>query len=243
MPKRMTVTEKWNDEWFINLSPQAKVIWQYLLDNCDLAGVCEINVELMRFRIKFSPQVDVMKHLNELNEMAEKIGMEPRIEWFSDNRKCWVKNFIRIQYGILTQNSSTHRGVMKVITNHSLSKGLPKGFETLIGALKVKNKVKVKNIYTNTKELNIPFDAFWNLYDKKTDRVPCEKKWKALSDDERKAAMEFIPKYKQATPIKQYRKNPQTFLYNRGWLDEIITQEPEKQNGMQPGSRPLIKLN
>lgn len=242
----MTVTEKWNDEWFINLSPQAKVIWQYLLDNCDLAGVCEINVELMRFRIKFSPNVDVIKHLNELNEMAEKIGMEPRIEWFEDNRKCWVKNFIRIQYGILTQNSSTHRGVLKVINNHAHSKGLPKGFVTLIGALKVKNKNKVKyNIVSNNtntpKELNIPFDKFWNLYDKKNDRDKCEKKWQAMSDQERTAAIEFIPKYIQATPIKQYRKNPQTFLYNKGWLDEIVIQDQETQTQI-PTGRKLVKL-
>jgi hypothetical protein len=252
MPKRMTVTEKWNDEWFINLSPQAKVIWQYLLDNCDLAGVCEINLELMRFRIKFSPNVDVMKHLNELNEMAQKIGMEDRVEWFTDNRKCWVKNFIRVQYGVLTQNSSTHRGVLKVINNHALTKGLPKGFETLIGTLKnkVKNKNKVKYNILNTnntpKELNIPFDAFWNLYDKKRDRDKCEAKWKALSDQERTAAMEFIPKYISATPIKQYRRDPQTFLYNRGWLDEIIVQE-EKNDSPKieqiPTGRKLVKIS
>ena len=33
---------------------------------------------------------------------------------------------------------------------------------------------------------------------------------------------EYIPKYKQAQPDKQYRKNPETFLRNRSWEDELI---------------------
>jgi hypothetical protein len=70
--------------------------------------------------------------------------------------------------------------------------------------------------------LNISFEDFWNLYDKKVGN--CEKisaKWKALTDTERNAIMEYLPKYKQAKPDKQYRKNPETFLNNKSWNDEL----------------------
>lgn len=31
------------------------------------------------------------------------------------------------------------------------------------------------------KEINIPFDYFWSMYDKKIDRAKCEKKWQRLT--------------------------------------------------------------
>jgi uncharacterized protein YdaU (DUF1376 family) len=71
--------------------------------------------------------------------------------------------------------------------------------------------------------INIDFIFFWDLYDKKIglkDKI--EKKWSSLTDDERQLAIEYIHKYKKAQPDKQYRKNPETFLNNKSWNDEII---------------------
>ena len=45
--------------------------------------------------------------------------------------------------------------------------------------------------------------------------------------------MEHIPKYKQAQPDKKFRKNPETFLNNKSWNDEII-EDTEKQEGKFP---------
>ena len=36
--KRFTNTDKWRDEWFIELSKDNKLIWNYLCDNCTNAG-------------------------------------------------------------------------------------------------------------------------------------------------------------------------------------------------------------
>lgn len=73
------------------------------------------------------------------------------------------------------------------------------------------------------KEINIPFGDFWNLYEKKRgNAAKLEAKWNKLKDEERQAIMDYIPKYKQAQPDKQYRKDPATFLNNRAWEDEII---------------------
>lgn len=70
--------------------------------------------------------------------------------------------------------------------------------------------------------INVPFAKFWDLYDKKVEREKVEKKWKKLTDAEREAIMLYIPKYKLAQPNKQYRKNPDTFLNNKSWQDELI---------------------
>jgi len=67
-----------------------------------------------------------------------------------------------------------------------------------------------------------PFDDFWNLYDKKVAKTDCQETYAKISLKDRKAIFDYIPKYKQAQPDKQYRKNPLTFLHQRAWEDEII---------------------
>jgi hypothetical protein len=78
------------------------------------------------------------------------------------------------------------------------------------------------------KPVNIPFEAFWELYDKKVDSHSCKKKWARLSDKDREAAMKYIPGYKKAQPDKKFRKNPLTYLNRMGWEDELIKAETEK---------------
>lgn len=72
------------------------------------------------------------------------------------------------------------------------------------------------------KELNIPFDAFWDAYKKKVgEKGKLSKKWSKLKDEERVLIMDYVPKYVMATPDKKFRKNPETFLNNKSWLDEL----------------------
>lgn len=66
------------------------------------------------------------------------------------------------------------------------------------------------------------FDAFWNLYDKKMGKIKVKAKWDKLSKADKKAIMDYLPKYVESTPDKQYRKHPLTFLNQEGWNDEII---------------------
>lgn len=78
---------------------------------------------------------------------------------------------------------------------------------------------QVKDEYT--------FERAWNLYDKKVGcKAKLEKKWNSMSLKDRKAAIEYIPLYVISQPDKQYRKNFQTFLNQRGWEDELIGATP-----------------
>ena len=76
----------------------------------------------------------------------------------------------------------------------------------------------------------IPFDQFWNLYDKKIGKDKCENKWKNISEDERQKIIDHVPKYKIAQPEKQFRKNPETYLNNKSWNDEIIKTDESRNN-------------
>jgi len=82
------------------------------------------------------------------------------------------------------------------------------------------NRNKNKNIDIN---VNIDFEIFWNEYDKKIgDKKKLKAKWNKLTDEERQDAMNYLDLYKQSAPDKQFRKNPETFLNNKSWNDEII---------------------
>ncbi len=67
------------------------------------------------------------------------------------------------------------------------------------------------------------FENFWNDYDKKVgDRKKIEKKYNSISENDRLLIKEHIPKYKESQPEKQFRKNPETYLNQKSWNDEII---------------------
>lgn len=76
--------------------------------------------------------------------------------------------------------------------------------------------------YNDACDITCPFEKFWDLYDKKVGRPKCEKLWHKLSMKERVDCLNYIPLYKQAQPEKCYRKNPETFLRNKSWNDELI---------------------
>lgn len=78
-----------------------------------------------------------------------------------------------------------------------------------------------KNVKKETP--TVEFEEFWNLYDKKTcDKKKTFSRWKKLTEKEKKLIFETLPAYIKSTPVKQYRKNPLTYLNSSGWEHEII---------------------
>lgn len=74
-----------------------------------------------------------------------------------------------------------------------------------------------------------PFESFqnwWKLYDKEVNKFSCERLWAKMTEDQRQKALSHTPKYVDSTPDKSYRKNPETYLQNESWNDEIIVKAP-----------------
>lgn len=85
------------------------------------------------------------------------------------------------------------------------------------------------DVIDTTNQINIDFDFFWSEYDKKVgNKEKLKKKWEKLSENDRQLIMDYIPDYKEAQPDKAFRKNPETFLNNKSWNDEIIKKLPHK---------------
>lgn len=99
------------------------------------------------------------------------------------------------------------------------------------GTTKIEPVTSNQEPVTNTnddgeKVLNIPFDTFWKTYAKSVAKDKCEAKWKNLSNKVREQIMQHLPAYVASTPVKKFRKDPYTYLNNKGWLDDIIVDEP-----------------
>jgi uncharacterized protein YdaU (DUF1376 family) len=102
----------------------------------------------------------------------------------------------------------------------------------------------MENVNVNKdKNINIDFDFFWNDYDKKVgDKSRLKSKWNKLSDNDRNQIMNYLPLYIEAVPDKQFRKNPETFLNNKSWLDEIVKRTNPDYNKQSYAEREFAKL-
>ncbi len=92
--------------------------------------------------------------------------------------------------------------------------------------LETETETVTETITVNEIEVEIypGFDDFWNLYDKKRGRrKQIENKWSRLNQNTKEMIMVHLPKYIESTPDKSFRKDPQTYLNQEAWLDEIIT--------------------
>ena len=85
-------------------------------------------------------------------------------------------------------------------------------------SVNVKDKINTEPLGS----LSESFETFWNLYDKKVDRVVCEKKWAKIKPSLHDTIFDHVKRYVAATPDKQIRKNPETYLNREAWENEII---------------------
>jgi len=103
-----------------------KLFWFYLLDNCDHAGIWEVDIKLAAFQIEV--ELDESEILNTFNRKI--VPFKPG-KWF-------VPKFIVYQYGELNKSNRAHLSVIKILTKYKLYKGLNEveqgAYSTLEGA-------------------------------------------------------------------------------------------------------------
>lgn len=151
MAKRFTDSNKWDDAWFLELKPELKLFWFYLLDKCDHAGIWKVNFRLASFLTGVTlSQGDVLSVLN------NRVRVIRDDIWF-------LPKFIEFQYGALNQKNRAHASVIKILSSYNLInkqgalKGLydnPKGVKD-----KDKDKDKVKDKDKDKENSNQPLRA------------------------------------------------------------------------------------
>lgn len=78
------------------------------------------------------------------------------------------------------------------------------------------------------------FLLWWKMYDKQINRKKCLNLWLKLTEKERKDCIAKTPLYVSSTSDnKQFRKNPETFLRNKSFYDEVIIRDKTEQQRNQ----------
>jgi len=221
----------WRDEFVESLTPEQKFFYLYLLtnDRTTQCGIYEITTKQMCYDTGYNEDT-----IKKLIVFFVEIG---KIRYSINTKEMALKNWVKY-------NDSNSPKVRACIDKE---------------LLKVKDRVLIQYIYsmdTHTQEeeeqeeekeqeqdINIDFEWFWDEYDKKVGmKDKLKRKWNNLTDQERQNAMNYIEIYKQSIPDKQFRKNPESFLNNKSWNDEIINRSITTSNKLSYTQREAIAL-
>lgn len=143
--KRFTETGKWLDPWFRKLSPKLKLLWGYICDTCDPAGVFELDADMASMQIG---EIIVDDDLRELETRLRKLP----------SGRMLIVNFIPFQYGELSTECRPHKVVFDAIKKHKLQypiNTLSEGVEYPTGLEKDKDKTGKGSAEGKTKD-NLP---------------------------------------------------------------------------------------
>ena len=109
MAKRFTDTDKWKKGFIRSLSPKFKLLWLYILDDCNHAGIWETDFEVASIRIG-----------SKVTEKEASQVFASQIKIFDNGDKWFVAKFIDFQYGTLNENSRPHAAVIKLLDRYDV---------------------------------------------------------------------------------------------------------------------------
>ncbi len=243
MTIRFTLAEKWQDKWFRQLKPIEKLLFLYICDNCNIAGIWEIDLEQAAFSI--GSELGVIQGAYK--------GLTRGYEQLNETH-IWVKNFLKHQRNLpLNPNNAAHAAIINLLLPYkSLSenilqllstediKGLTRGLQSPLsisiskgkGKSRSKGNGKTMSIFNESRKLfggikrgnQIEFDNFckkhkdWeNILPLLKPAVEAQIKWR------QEANGEFQPPW----------KNFQTWINQSCWSEETPNTKPAAKTTSQ----------
>ena len=176
MSKRFTDTNKWRKIWFRGLKPVEKCFWLYLCDNCDHAGIWEVDFELAQIFI--GEPLDIPSIQLSFKKQYEELG---------GGKKWFLHDFVEFQYGELNEHNRDHASVISILKNEGAYKGLIRSLEAHKDKDKDKDKDK-EGVWGNNEEV------------KKRSKV------QKLTDEEWLESLKSNPAYVGIDVIELYHK-------------------------------------
>lgn len=107
---RITDTNKWQDEWFLSLSPYGKLVFMFLCDNCNDAGFYSLSSKFMMKQLKI-PNEDVVEATREISE---------KIIFNHKRKKIWIINFLFYQKQLPLDISNQNHKKIKLMLEKNL---------------------------------------------------------------------------------------------------------------------------
>lgn len=111
MSLRFTDTNKWDDDWFLGLSPLHKLIHAYLYDKCDVAGIWRVGMTDLTFRTGATAD-DWRDYLT---------AAKDRLLILAGGKTVWLINFIPDQNprGLTPRNPTVSGIVRSLVKNEA----------------------------------------------------------------------------------------------------------------------------
>lgn len=207
----MTDSLKWGKEWFQDLKPDHKLVWLYMLDNCDAAGCYAINWKLLEFQI--GKKIDQDECIRALSK---------NIAIFDNDTKIFIPDFIEFQYNCtvneLNAENNAHKGVLRIVEKFNLltllgaKEGLGRGLIAPLYMYKDKDKDKDKE-----KDKRIEkkaFAEFVTMTEEENAKLEAE-----YGPDKTKKAIDKLNGYKGSTG-KKYKSD---YLAIRSWVMDSLS--------------------
>ena len=203
MAKRFTDTDKWKKPFIRGLEAPYKLLWFYILDDCDHAGIWIVDLEIASIRCGHTfNEKDVLKIFNGQVDVVRKGEI-----WF-------IRDFIDFQYGTLNPENRAHKSVLDRLKKYKI--------KPLISPLQgAKDKDKDKDTDIDKEKRKEQFENFWDLYDNRKDKQKAKSLWMKLSEEDINIIRKTISRYLAETPDKKFRKHPSTYLNQKTWLDYV----------------------
>jgi len=224
--KRFTDTGKWKDEWFKTLSPHAKLVWVYICDDCDHAGIWVSDFEVMSLRLGI--KVDEAKFKEMLGNKVRKF----------ERTRYFIPSFFNFQYASSKEGFRAKQSALSSLQKYGLvdTQGTlkeefmdtqPTLSEQSLDCLSISKSKGKSSSNTGSAEgaaYSVEFEAAWKLYPRKDDKSLAYKAYLAnVLPDERPSVPEAIEKYR--TKLKsdgtaaKYIKLGATFFNGGKWRD------------------------
>ena len=149
MAKRYTDNQKWSKPFIRTLEAPYKLLWFFILDECDHAGIWQIDMDVARIKTG-------CQNIN-LDEAKKVFGNKVIV--FDGDEKMFVQDFIDFQYGTLKPENRVHFSVISLLSKYGLWKN--KGLTRPLQGAKDKDKDKDKEIerpFRNFKHLSITIE-------------------------------------------------------------------------------------
>lgn len=181
--------------------------------------------EMIKFAISLDKQSKTSKYLSALLDAYEEkeVNVEdPVIAFALESQQKKIKAYVEQQKALHEKRSKA-------------------------GTIGMQKRWGEQNCQTNSKTFAndvspYPFEEFWNAYNYIKNKKGTSEIWRLMPDEDRKAAIEAVPKYlkwyeneKKRNP-KLTKLYPKTFLLDKRFLDDFTIEEVTQTNTNSYGS-------
>lgn len=169
MAKRFIGTDIWNQDWFLDMPNEYKLFWNYILCECDHAGLFKVNVRMFNSLVGCNISTD--RSLEYFNSDKDRVRVIKPTLWY-------IEDFISFQYGVqLNSANRVHKSIINLLELNEVNLGSIRGLKDLKEGVKDKDKDKdiidsitnkegENKIYRKFKHLSMSFFEFNKLNQK-----------------------------------------------------------------------------